>query len=162
MKKKILALALALAMFTGVFVSSGDVFAADPPSNTSDSGSCSVEFLGLRPWYFGLDKINWMDGSCNIKAPQMSSSDGGDTAGTEIAKFIWMIILNVLVDLFTIAGVVALGFVIYGGYLFLRSGGDVAFATKGRKTLTAALVGLLIVTLANVISRLITTVLTTQ
>ena len=146
MKKKILALALTLATFIGVLVPNGSVFAAE----------CNTEFLGLRPWYYGLE----MDESCNIKSPELGSDAG--TAGDNLAIFIWTIILNVLVDLFTIAGVVALGFVIYGGYLFLRSGGDVAFATKGRKTLTAALVGLLIVTLANVISRLIATVITSQ
>lgn len=156
MKKKILTLILALAATFGVLMPSGNVFA---DGDEDDGSSCNVEFLGLRPWYYGLDKIGWMGGDCNVKAPQMSGSDGGKEAGDEIAKFIWVIILNVLVDLFTIAGIVALGFVIYGGYLFLRSGGDVNFATKGRKTLTAALVGLLIVTLANVISRLITTVI---
>ena len=138
-------------------VPSGNVF-AEP----GEGGSCSTEFLGLRPWYYGLDGIGWMDGSCNIKSPDRGLGSDGDTAGDNLAKFVWTIILNILVDLFTVAGVVALGFVIYGGYLFLRSGGDVAFATKGRKTLTAALVGLLIVTLANVISRLIATVLTSS
>lgn len=127
-----------------------------------EGGSCSVEFLGLRPWYYGLDSLGWMDDKCNIKTPDGGLGNTADTAGDNMAKFIWTIILNVLVDLFTIAGVVALGFVIYGGYLFLRSGGDVAFATKGRKTVVAALVGLLIVTFANVISRLIATVLTSQ
>ena len=158
MKKKILAFVLGLALLAGVLMPSGNVFAEGP----DEGGACNVEFLGLRPWYYGLDKIGWMEGDCSIKAPQMPGDDDGSGAGDEIAKFIWTIILNVLVDLFTVAGVVALGFVIYGGYLFLRSGGDVAFATKGRKTLTAALVGLLIVTLANVISRLIATVVTSS
>ena len=151
MKKKILALALMLSVFVGVLAPSGEVFA----------GSCDNEFLGLRPWYYGLDDIEWMDGNCNVKAPNLGENDS-KTAGEGIATFIWVIILNVLVDLFMIAGMVALGFVIYGGYLYLRSGGDANFATKGRKTLTAALVGLLIVTLANVISRLIVTVLTAK
>ena len=156
MRKKILALIFTLSAALVVLAPSGNVFA----------GSCDREFLGLRPWYYGLDDLKagdgdqtWMDENCNIKAPETLGSDA-ETAGDNLATFIWTIILNILVDLFTIAGVVALGFVIYGGYLFLRSGGDVAFATKGRKTLTAALVGLLIVTLANVISRLIVTVIT--
>ena len=144
MRKKILALAVMLSMFMGALAPSGKVFAE----------GCDNEFLGLRPWYYGLT-----DESCNVKAPE---SDSLDSAPETIATFVWTIILNILVDVFMVAGLVALGFVIYGGYLFLRSGGDVAFATKGRKTLTAALVGLLIVTLANVISRLIVTVITAQ
>ncbi len=155
MRKKLLALIFTLSAALGVLAPSGNVFA----------GSCDREFLGLRPWYYGLDDLKagdggqtWMDENCNVVSPNLGSD--AETAGDNLATFIWTIVLNILVDLFTIAGVVALGFVIYGGYLFLRSGGDVAFATKGRKTLTAALVGLLIVTLANVISRLIVTVIT--
>lgn len=155
MRKKILALIFALVVGFQVLLPSGNAFAV-----VGEGSACNGEFLGLRPWYYGLDGIGWMDGNCNIKAPESGLGSDAETAGDNLATFIWTIILNILVDLFTVAGVVALGFVIYGGYLFLRSGGDVAFATKGRKTLTAALVGLLIVTLANVISRLIVTVIT--
>lgn len=155
MRKKILALILVLGMGIGILVPSG-IASADGEGGAS----CDVEFLGLRPWYYGLT-----DSDCSIKSPD-TGCKAGDTgcdytnASKNIAEFIWVIILNVLIDLFVIGGVVALGFLIYGGYLFLRSGGDPNFAAKGRKTIIAALVGLLIVTLANVISRLIVTVLT--
>lgn len=142
MKKKILAIIFGLAISLGALVPSGEVFAAE----------CDSEFLGLRPWYYGLTE----DGSCNIKSP---TSGNAENAGGELAVFIWQIVLNVLIDLFVIAGMAAVGFLIYGGYLYLRSGGDPAFATKGRKTLTAALVGLVISVLANVIMRVITVVL---
>ncbi|MBR3365744.1 hypothetical protein IKG48_01335 [Candidatus Saccharibacteria bacterium] len=159
MKKKILAFVLMMGLLSPVFMPSGNVSA----DGEAAGASCDQEFLGLRPWYFGLEK----DEKCNIKSPDTGCKQGEvcgnlEGASTELAKFIWIIIMNVLVDVFVVAGLVALGFVIYGGYLFLRSGGDVAFATKGRKTLTAALVGLVIVTLANVISRLIVTVLTAK
>lgn len=148
MKKKILALILGIAISLGVLLPSGEVFAAE----------CDSEFLGLRPWYYGLT-----DESCNVKPLTDCKSESGkscDDAGKQLATNIWKIVLNVLVDLFVIAGVVALGFLIYGGYLYLRSGGDPAFAAKGRKTLTAALVGLAISVLANIIMRIITAVLT--
>ena len=152
MKKKILALIFGVAATLGVLVPSGEVFAADPLP-----AECNVEFLGLRPWYYGL-----VEGSdCHVKSPTgcTAGSECSD-AGDSLARFVWQIVLNVLIDLFVIAGVVAVGFLIYGGYLYLRSGGDPNFATKGRKTLTAALVGLIISVLANVIMRVITAVLT--
>ena len=156
MKKKIKAFILCLAALFGVLMPSGQVF-ADPPAN-GETKSCDAEFLGLRPWYYGLTED---PPACNIKKPTTCGPEekNCDRAGDELAKFIWTIILNILIDMFVVAGLVAIGFVIYGGYLYLRSGGDPNFAAKGQKTLTAALVGFLIVTLANVISRLIVNVL---
>lgn len=155
MKKKILALALVLGLGL-VAMPSYNVSAAG-----EDAAACDVEFLGLRPWYYGLTEGS----DCKIKSPD-TGCKAGDTgcdytqASKGLAEFIWVIILNVLVDLFLIAGLVSLGFLLYGAYLFLRSGGDPNFAAKGRKTITAALVGLVVVTLANVISRLIVTIIT--
>ena len=178
MKKKILALALALGVLAPVIVPSGEVSAAKVSSGVTaeteelrvlaegevpgvPNTACDTELLGLRPWYYGLT-----DDNCNIVLDTgcQKGEVCGDVSGASnnIAKFIWVIILNVLVDLFMIGGMVAVGFLIYGGYLYLRSGGDPNFAAKGKKTITAALVGLVIVTLANVISRLIVTVLTAE
>ncbi|MBQ9016988.1 hypothetical protein IJ103_01955 [Candidatus Saccharibacteria bacterium] len=150
MKKKLLALALILGLMMPVAIPSGEASAA--AVENYDQG-CSEEaaFLGLRPWYYGLTVKK--NNKCEVGSP--IKSEGADG----IAKFIWQIVLNVLIDLFIVAGVVSVGFLIYGGYLYLRSGGDPNFAAKGKKTITAALVGLAIVTFANVISQLISTVL---
>lgn len=158
MKKRILVLLLALLVGVTVLAPSGEVWADG--ENNGGGSSCDVEFLGLRPWYYGLT-----DESCNIKPPDTGCQSGqtgcdATKAGNGIATFIWTIILNVLVDIFMVAGMAALGFLIYGGYLYLRSGGDPNFAAKGKKTIIASLTGLIIVTLANIISRLIVMVIT--
>ena len=111
--------------------------------------SCEKNLFGMRPWYAGLAvKVN---GKCQVGTPASDS---------EIPTFTWMIILNVMSDIFVAVGYLALAFVIYGGYMYLLSGGDTGKVAKGKKTLTAALVGLVIVLLASVIVNFIIGVLT--
>lgn len=180
MKKKILALILVLGAVFGILAPSGEVSAesgttaegeqkalADIKAKAEAEAEVKVdedkvkacgggELLGFRPWYYGL-----LGENCEVRSPTSCKPDEENCtkAGEELAEFIWQIVINVLIDVFMLGGIVALGFLIYGGYLYLRSGGDPNFAVKGRKTITAALVGLVIVSLANVISRLIEVIL---
>lgn len=57
-------------------------------------------------------------------------------------------ILNVVLGL---VGVVAVGVIIYGGILYMKSMGDAAKVAQGRRTLIGGVVGLLIALLAFVI-----------
>lgn len=59
-----------------------------------------------------------------------------------------------------LAGILAVLFVIYGGYQYLTAGGNDAQATAGRKTLTNALIGLAITILAYVIVQIVYNFLT--
>lgn len=153
-------LLLTLGVMMGALMPSNVALAVENETEANAaSSSCDKEFLGLRPWYYGLEK----NADCTILSPttcKPNETCSEEAISSGLTKFIWTIVLNILVDLFVIAGVVAVGFLIYGGYLYLRSGGDPAFAAKGRKTITASLVGLAIVVLANVISKTITAVLT--
>lgn len=103
--------------------------------------------FGLRPWYSGLT-TTVMDAnnntSCALKKP-----DKGDIP---LQQYIWMIVLNILVDLFFLVGFAALGFVIYGGFLYMSSAGDPSRAASGKNTLLHATIGLVIALLANVIT----------
>lgn len=103
--------------------------------------------LGLRPWYSGLTTtVTDANGqqSCALKKP-----DKGDIP---LQQYIWMIVLNILVDLFFLVGFAALGFMIYGGFLYMTSAGDPSRATSGKNTLLHATIGLVIALLANVIT----------
>ena len=107
----------------------------------------SFMVFGLRPWYSGLtttvtDANNQQ--SCALKKP-----DKGDVP---LQQYIWMIVLNILVDLFFLVGFAALGFVIYGGFLYMTSAGDPSRAASGKNTLLHATIGLVIALLANVIT----------
>lgn len=54
-------------------------------------------------------------------------------------------ILNVVLG---IVGVIAVGVIIYGGILYMKSAGDAAKTTQGRRALVGGIVGLLISLLA--------------
>ena len=59
--------------------------------------------------------------------------------------------MNILADLPVIAAYLVLGYVIYGGYLYMFSSGDPSKAMAGKKTLTQAFIGLAITMSAYVI-----------
>lgn len=129
--KKVILFILAVLMTVGVVSYSGVV------SETAMAAECDASFLGLRPWYKDLP----MDTSCAINSPTED----------QLPKFVWTIVANVVYDVMLVVGVVAVGFIIFGGYLYMTSGGDPVKAAKAKNVLTAAVVGLLISVLATVI-----------
>ena len=144
MKQKIL-------LFVGIVIMGAMAFSLipEPVMAANSSGDCKQGgFLGFRAWYDGLP---CEDGA--IKAPK------GDTSGASIAGFVWTIVANVLVDLFMVVGFLAVGFLMYGGYLYIMSNGDPGKVASGMKTIKAAIIGLIIAILANVIIRTILTIL---
>lgn len=109
----------------------------DPPASTM----CEY-FLTFRAWYCGLP---------------VNPDTGGFVVDGEsgLTVFVWIIILNILVDLFSVVGYLALGFVIYAGYLYVLARGDSSRIAKGKKTLLNAIIGLIISILASMIVALV-------
>ena len=70
---------------------------------------------------------------------------------TTLKTGIWTIVSNVATDITVIAAYLVLGYVIYGGYKYIFSGGDPGKVAEGKKTLVHAFTGLAIVMLANAI-----------
>lgn len=140
MNKKILGiLAVVMGMMVGVMaVPVGEVF-AETACQASDT-----KFLGMKPWFYYLER----DADCKV-AEDAFKGDGDDN--TKLVKSIWTVGLTVLSDLFYVAGVLAVVLLIYGGYLYMTSGGDPGALTKAKKTITGTIVGLVIVILASVI-----------
>lgn len=58
----------------------------------------------------------------------------------------------VLDILTTFGGVIALGYIIYGGVKFITSAGDPARAEEGKKSIIGAIVGIVIVALAYIVT----------
>lgn len=108
---------------------------------SSSSGNCEHSLLGLRPWYADLDMEK---GSCTIISPSEE----------DLPAFVWKIVLNVLTDAFMVAGYVAIGFIIFGGYKYLMSGGEPGKVAQGKRTITNAVVGLIISMMATLITNL--------
>ncbi|MBR2710041.1 hypothetical protein IKF02_00185 [Candidatus Saccharibacteria bacterium] len=100
------------------------------PTYARDMGSCEY-VLGLTSWDCGIEE------------------KPDDTE--KLKSNIVIIASNVLVDISVIATYLVLGYVIYGGYLYVFSSGDPSKVSAGKKTLTHAFTGLAIVILANVI-----------
>lgn len=93
-------------------------------------GSCRV-LLGLTSW------------DCHI-------NPNATTEG-ELTSNLVLIATNILNDLTIVAAYIVLGFVIYGGYQYMFSSGDVGKTAAAKRTLTNAFIGLAIVMSASII-----------
>ena len=101
---------------------------ADSAFDGRDGAECP-DFLGLTSW------------DCGVNISDQESLKNG----------IWTIMSNVAADITVIASYLVLGYVMYGGYLYLFASGDVGKAAAGKKTLVHAFIGLAIVLSARLI-----------
>ena len=111
-----------------------------PPNTGSD---CDKPFITFSPWHKGLRRSPHP--ACNILPDNFSTEAG-------FQRSVWIIILNIVSMLFGLIGYLALGFVIYGGYLYVLARGDPSRIAKGKQTVIRALTGLVICILASLIS----------
>ena len=115
----------------------------DNASGSSDSSGSTGTFTtpvfkDERGCYNFGGLISW---ACNVTISDQDSLKSG----------IWTIAANIATDITIVAAYLVIGFVIYGGYLYISSSGDPNKVAAGKKTLTQAFIGLAIVMLANVI-----------
>lgn len=140
--KRLLVALLTAASLIGAMLAPPALLATPVSAACSDAG-----VLGITPWYRGLQKE--VQGSCQIKSP----------ANGEVGKFVTTIVLNVLQAGFTIAAYVAIFFIIKGGFLYIVSAGSSQGMEDGKKTITNAVIGLMIVLLAVAIINTIASIL---
>ena len=125
-KKIIVIVAVVLSVAGVVGVTNSPVaFAAEGDK----LGSCRT-FLGMPSWDCGVEDFENQD---------------------KLTTNIIQIATNIFTDITVASAYLILGFVIYGGYLYMTAGGDPGKAATSRKVLTRAFIGLAIVLLANVI-----------
>lgn len=86
-------------------------------------------FLGLISW------------DCNVNITNEETLKSG----------LWQIAANVASDITVIAAYLVIGYVIYGGYLYMLAAGDTGKVATGKKALTQAFIGLAIVMSAHII-----------
>lgn len=121
-----LALVAIFMSFFATPVSAANLFEGRGTNNNTES---CFNFLGLTSW------------DCGLVIDDISNIKGG----------IWQIVANVAIDITVIAAYLVLGFVIYGGYLFMFSRGDPNKVATGSKTLIQAFIGLAVVMSAYII-----------
>lgn len=125
-----------------VFVSTvgGVATVAMTPAPAMAASGCNTGFLTFPAWYDGL-----VDGSCNIESP----------ANKGLSLFIRTIALNIVEMILQLVGYISVGFIIYGGYKYMTSAGASDGIAKAKKTITNAIVGLLLSIFAVAIVNLI-------
>lgn len=101
---------------------------ANPQPVSAFSGSCR-NFLGMDSWDCGVELNNENDLRNNT----------------------WTIAVNILKDITVIAAYLVIGYVIYGGYLYIFSGGEANKIATGKKALYQSFIGLAIIMTANII-----------
>jgi hypothetical protein len=98
------------------------------------AAACHTDFFGFPAWYKYLDLH-----SCQ---PQIHGLND-----------IWLIVAAIIEICLRIAAIVAVAFIIYGGFNYTTSQGDPESTAKAKGTLINALVGLaLAVTAATIVS----------
>lgn len=122
-----------LLVVIGILFSTSMVLNINSPvyADSDGLGTCREFLPGMVSW------------DCNIKA---------NPSGEEDLKFnVKQIAVNISKSIAAIATYLMVGYVIYGGYLYIFSSGDPVKATAGKKTLSHAFIGLAIVALAHII-----------
>ena len=98
----------------------------------------SNNFLGFPTWYEYLSKTQ--DATTGLCSPAIHSLSD-----------IWLIVAAVIEIMLRVSALVAVGFVIYGGFSYIISQGESDKTAQARNTIINALVGLVIAVLAAVI-----------
>lgn len=95
-------------------------------------------FLGFPTWYHYLNQV--VDPATKVCSPQIDKLTD-----------IWLIVAAVIEILLRIGALVAVGFIIYGGFEYLTSQGEASQTAKAKDTIVNALIGLAISVMAATI-----------
>lgn len=85
---------------------------------------------------------------------------GGREVGVFVEVPAEQVVVNVIMWIMSILGIIAVGFIIYGGIMYATSGGNEKQIEQAKKILLYAIIGLVIAILALVIATLVTVVVT--
>jgi heme O synthase-like polyprenyltransferase len=81
----------------------------------------------------------------------INESDIGYTGLTDSSN----LMSGILNTVYFWAGIVAVGFIVYGGYLYVLSSGDPGKVRKAKDTLLYSVIGLVVVLVAFVVTRFV-------
>lgn len=125
-----------ILVFLGIVAAISASLSITTPTPTFAASTFHCDnFLGMPSWDCGVK---------DIKA-------GDDGAQDQLTANIAKIASNILTDISVIASYLIIGYVMYGGYLYMFSSGDPGKVAAAKKTLTNAFIGLAIAMSAFVI-----------
>lgn len=114
------------------------MIAIDQITHFAANGSCTGGgFLGFPTWYSYL--------------PGQTDASGQCTPVINGLTDIWLIVAAVVEILLRLGALLAIGFVLYGGIALITSSGDPDKASKARKTILNAVIGLVIAIVATAV-----------
>jgi hypothetical protein len=136
--KKILLLAVGVAL--GAILLTAPSYAATTTAQAETCGEkTSLNFFSFPTWYRGLPQKS-DNGNCTL-----------DLSGKSPFQIIMTVALNVIDILLRAIAFISVGFTIYGGFLYMTSRGNADQVTKGKRTITYALVGLVLAMVASML-----------
>lgn len=147
-KKTITWIIVTLAILASLPVATAAAQQANNNQQQVGVGQCSDKqsFSFFPAWYDnGLCKEG------KIVAP---NSLAADTA-TSFSQWITILALNLVSMLLTAVGYVSLGFIIFGGFKYITSGDNASGTAAARKTITNAVIGLVLSIMSVAIVRFI-------
>lgn len=133
-----------LILFSSLFVSS--LMLPRSVSAAVDPACKKNTVLGLPTWYEYLNVVKDENGnSCSIVGPPGVKAEAADVDWIKASGYIAVAILELMLR---IASLIAVGYVIYGGFRFIVSQGEPENAKAARETIINAVIGLAITVVA--------------
>lgn len=106
------------------------------PVSAAGSDSCNKRLLTAPAWYRGVT-----DNECNVSLESVAENPD---LGGKIGPFILIVGLNIVEIMMHLVAYISLGFIIYGGFRYMTSNGSPDKSVSARKTITNAIIGLII------------------
>ena len=142
MKKLLISvITIAVCLWGGVALNGATVLAAkgggDSTGATKDCDPNDTNFLAFPTWYRGL--------KCDANNDGISIAQGQD-----LSAIIFTIALNVIDIILRLIGIIAVGFIIWGGFQYIISRGEPERSKAAIITVRNAVVGMVIAMLAAI------------
>lgn len=107
------------------------------PAHAVTNKCDSVRFLTFPPWYRNLTDESK---DCALVSPTAL----GGKSETQLSRYITQIVLNVVEIMLQLVAYITVGFIIWGGFMYLTSGGNSSKITAARQMIQNAVIGLII------------------
>lgn len=117
------------------------------PSNKRDNktkGSVAIKCeeygpLGIPKWFRGL-----VDANCEVIKPEDQLDAQGNIVEDGWRRFMSILLLNIADMLLRCIGLIAVGFIIWGGFKYMLAQGDPNKIISAKKTIINSIIGLVI------------------
>lgn len=139
-------LLVALALTPAILFAS--LYVAPAQQAAAVAQDCTKSFLGLPAWYKYLESTPWPE--CDINGPRETSDPSSPFNWPKAAGFVGIAVFEALLR---IAALVAVVYVVYGGFRYITSQGEPEGAKSARETILNALIGVVIaIAAASIVS----------